>query len=259
MIAVIRTLIALAAVLLFGLTAMPTLQAAPAVPALTGPVVDQAGVLAPADRDKLEALSRAARAEQSGQGVELQYLIVRSLDGEPIEDFSIHVAEAWKIGSRGKDNGILIVIAQEDRKVRIEVGGGLEGVLTDAQSGRIIRQTIAPAFRAGRYGDGLYDAGVQVLGAVGGLPHGIAAPPLGEQRPQGGSALGFVLGLLVMIVLLVALSRRGGRGLLAAVALGGLAGGRRGGGGLSSGGGGGGGGWGGGGGGFSGGGASGGW
>ncbi len=254
--AVIRTLIALAAVVLFGVSATATLQAAPAIPALTGPVVDEAGVLALADRDKLEALSRAARAEQSGQGAQLQYLIVRSLDGEPIEDFSIHVAEAWKIGSRGKDNGILIVIAQEDHKVRIEVGGGLEGALTDAQSGRIIRQTIAPAFRAGRYGDGLYDAGVQVLGAVGGLPHGIAAPPLAGPGPQGGSALGFVLGLLVMIVILVALSRRGGGGLLAAVALGGLAGGRRGGGGWSSGGGGG---WGGGGGGFSGGGASGGW
>jgi uncharacterized protein len=256
MIAVIRTLIALAAVMLFGVSATATLHAAPAIPALTGPVVDEAGVLAPADRDKLEALSRAARGEQSGQGVQLQYLIVRSLDGEPIEDFSIHVAEAWKIGSRGKDNGILIVIAQEDRKVRIEVGGGLEGSLTDAQSGRIIRQTIAPAFRAGRYSDGLYDAGVQVLGAVGGLPHGIAAPSLGGPRPQGGSALGFVLGLLVVIVLLVALSRRGGRGLFAALALGGLAGGRRGGGGWSTGGGGG---WGGGGGGFSGGGASGGW
>jgi uncharacterized protein len=258
MVAVIRTLIALAAILLFGLSARATAGTALAIPTLTGPVVDEAGVLTPADRDKLEALSRAARAEQSGQGVELQYLIVRSLDGEPIEDFSIHVAEVWKIGSRGKDNGILILVAQEDRQVRIEVGGGLEGALTDVQAGRIIRQTIAPAFRAGRYGDGLYDAGVQVLGAVGGLPHGISEPSVGASRSQDGSPLGFVLGLLVMIVVLVVLSRRGGGGLFAGLVLGGLAGGRRGGGGWSSGGGGGGG-WGGGGGGFSGGGASGGW
>jgi uncharacterized protein len=257
MIAVIRTLVALVAILLFGLSATATADTALAVPALTGPVVDEAGVLTPADRDKLEALSRAARAEQSGQGVELQYLIVRSLDGEPIEDFSIHVAEAWKIGSRGKDNGILIVVAQADRQVRIEVGGGLEGALTDVQAGRIIRQTIAPAFRAGRYGDGLYDAGVQVLGAVGGLPHGVPEPSVGAPRSQDGSPLGFVLVLLVMIVVLVVLSRRGGGGLLAGLVLGGLSGGR-GGGGWSSGGGGGGG-WGGGGGGFSGGGASGGW
>jgi uncharacterized protein len=258
MIAVIRTLVALAAILLFGLSATATADTALAIPALTGPVVDEAGVLTPADRDKLEALSRAARAEQSGQGVELQYLIVRSLDGEPIEDFSIHVAEAWKIGSRGKDNGILIVVAQADRQVRIEVGGGLEGALTDVQAGRIIRQTIAPAFRAGRYGDGLYDAGVQVLGAVGGLPHGVPQPSVGgAPRSQDGSPLGFVLVLLVMIVVLVVLSRRGGGGLFAGLVLGGLSGGR-GGGGWSSGGGGGGG-WGGGGGGFSGGGASGGW
>src|SRR5277367_5276314 len=103
MMAVIRTLVALAAVLLLGLTATttPPAAAAPAIPALTGPVVDEASLLTPADHDRLEALSRAARAEQTGQGVQLQYLIVRSLDGEPIEDFSIHVAEAWKIGSQG--------------------------------------------------------------------------------------------------------------------------------------------------------------
>jgi uncharacterized membrane protein YgcG len=152
MIAVIRTLIALAAVLLFGVSAMATLHAAPAIPVLTGPVVDQAGVLAPADRDKLEALSRAARAEQSGQGVELQYLIVRSLDGEPIEDFSIHVAEAWKIGSRGKDNGILIVIAQEDRKVRIEVGGASKELSPTrnpgASFGRRLRRRFGPGATA---------------------------------------------------------------------------------------------------------------
>src|SRR5271155_1050472 len=113
MMAVIRTLLALAAVLLLGLIATSTppaaAAAAAAIPALTGSVVDEASLLTPADHDRLEALSRAARAEQSGQGVQLQYLIVRSLDGEPIEDFSIHVAEAWKIGSQGKDNGILIV------------------------------------------------------------------------------------------------------------------------------------------------------
>jgi len=147
------------------------------VPPLTGPVVDRAGLLDEAELSRLEALSRAARAQEGGEGVQLQFLIVPNLEGEPIENFSIRVAEAWKIGSRGADNGVLVTVAKDDRKVRIEVGGGLEGGLTDAQASRIIRDTIVPAFRAGRYGDGLYRAGVQILGALGALPAEAVPPP----------------------------------------------------------------------------------
>jgi uncharacterized protein len=152
-------------------------RAATPVPPLTGPVVDEAGILGADDVRRLDALARAARGSEGGSGVQLQYLIVRSLDGEPIEDYSIRVAEAWKIGTKGKDNGVLVTVALEDRAVRIEVGGGLEGGLTDAQSGRIIRGTIVPAFRAQRYGEGLYDAGVQILGSLGALPSGIQPTP----------------------------------------------------------------------------------
>jgi uncharacterized protein len=153
--------------------AVPAARAATPVPPLTGPVVDEVGLLSADDVHRLEALSRAARGVEGGNGVQLQYLIVKSLEGEPIEDYSIRVAEAWKIGTKGKDNGVLVTVAVDDRAVRIEVGGGLEGGLTDAQSSRIIRGTIVPAFRAQRYGDGLYDAGVQILGALGALPSGI--------------------------------------------------------------------------------------
>src|SRR5512138_3115063 len=132
--------------------------AARPVPPLGGPVVDEAGLLDAGSRRRLEGLARAARDQG---GPQLQYLVVRSLDGEPIEDFSMRVAEAWKLGSAGKDDGILVTVAVEDRAVRIEVGGGLEGGLTDVQSSRIIRGTIVPAFREQRFGDGLYDAGVQ--------------------------------------------------------------------------------------------------
>ena len=100
------------------------------VPQLTGPVVDQAGILDGGDQSRLDALARAARAEHGGQGVQLQFLTVPSLDGEPIEDFSIRVAEAWKIGSKGADNGVLVTVSRDDRAVRIEVGGGIEGGLT---------------------------------------------------------------------------------------------------------------------------------
>jgi uncharacterized protein len=225
-----------------------------AIPALTGPVVDAAGVLGRADAERLAALSRSARAEKGGAGVQLQYLLIRSLDGEPIEDYSIRVAEAWKIGSRGADNGVLVTVAVEDRQVRIEVGGGLEGGLTDVQSSRIIRGTLAPAFRARRFGDGLYDAGVQILGALGALPSGVAARP---QRPGTHvSSLAVLLLFVAMFVfrVLTGFGPRRRRSLW-------WGGGPWGGGGLGGGGfgGGGGGGWSGGGGGFSGGGASGRW
>jgi uncharacterized protein len=234
-----------------------------AVPPLTGPVVDRAGLLPPADQRRLEALARAARGS-AGTGVQLQYLVVPSLEGEPIEDFSIRVAEAWKLGTREADNGVLVTVAVQDRAVRIEVGGGLEGGLTDAQSSRIVRGTIVPAFQAGRYGDGLYDAGVQVLGALGALPSGVE-PTQRRVQPQARfSALG-LLGLFVLVFVLRVLTgfgrrrRRhlwwGGGPFLG----GGGFGGRGGFGGFGGFGGGGGGGWSGGGGGFSGGGASGRW
>lgn len=257
---VIRGILAAVAILL-GVSASAH-AALRSIPPMSGPVVDQAGLLSPADQAKLEALARAARAEEAGEGVQLQFLIVPSLEGEPIEDFSIRVAEAWKVGSRGKDNGILIVVARDDRQVRIEVGGGLEGDLTDAQAGRIIRQTIAPAFRAGRYGDGLYEAAVQVLGAVGALPPSVAEPPQAVSRQPGGSGVALMVVYLVIIVVFVVVSRRmGGRAFFLPFLFG--SGGnppRRGwrsgsGGGAGWGGGG----WGGGGGGFSGGGASGSW
>lgn len=229
--------------------------AAPPVPALTGPVVDQAGVLSSADVERLSALSRAARAVQGGQGVQLQYLIVRSLDGDPIEDYSMRVAEAWRLGTKGQDNGVLVTVALDDRRVRIEVGGGLEGGLTDAQSGRIIRGTLAPAFQAGRFGDGLYDAGVQILGALGALPSGVQ--PARRAAPPGAPAFSTlaVIALFVIVFLVRMVSGFGPRRRRSMWWGGGgpwIGGGGFGGGG-------GGGGWSGGGGGFSGGGASGRW
>jgi uncharacterized protein len=137
------------------------------VPALTGPVVDEAGLLGPAERRQLESLCRAAWDTSDEHRVQLQYLIVKSLGGEDVEGFAVRVFEAWKLGEKGKDNGVLVVVSRDDRKVRIETGYGNEGGLTDAQSGRIIRNVIAPAFREGRYGDGLAQAGVQILTALG--------------------------------------------------------------------------------------------
>jgi len=189
--------------------------------------------------------------------VQLRFLVVPSLEGDALEDFSIRVAEAWKIGSAEKDDGVIVVVARDDRKVRIEVGNGLEGLLTDVQAARIIRGAVQPAFRAQRYGDGLYDAGLQILAATGSLPPEAARRQ--AARPSHGARLGG-LGFLALFVAFIVLrglffgfSPRRRRGFFGGG--GPFIGGGWGGGGL----GGGGGSWGGGGGGFSGGGSSGSW
>lgn len=241
--------------LALALAALPAAAETP-VPRLTGPVVDEARLLDAGARQRLESLAQAARAAAGGRGVQLQYLLVRSLDGEPIEDFSIRVAEAWKIGTRGEDNGVLVTVAVEDRAVRIEVGGGLEGGLTDLQSARIIRGTIVPAFQAGRFGDGLYDAGVQILGALGALPSGIQ--PV-RRAPPGARFSSLAMIGLVLLVLFFRIASGFGPRRRRSLWWGGGPWMGGGGGGFGGFGGGGGGGWSGGGGGFSGGGASGRW
>lgn len=124
------------------------------VPRLKGRVNDYAGMLSSATIQSLESELKGFEQTDSTQIV---VLTVPSLEGEAIEDFSIRVAEAWKIGHKGSDNGAILVIAQKDRKMRIEVGYGLEGRLTDLVSGQIIRNVIAPEFKAGDYDKGVLD------------------------------------------------------------------------------------------------------
>jgi len=247
--------------LALALLALPLAAGAQApVPPLTGPVVDAAGLLDGGWRQRLSELSRSARARDRGEGVQLQYLIVRSLDGEPIEDLSIRVAEAWKIGTKGKDNGLLVTVAVEDRAFRIEVGGGLEGEIPDVLARRIGEQIIRPAFRAGRFGEGLYDAGAQLLTLAGVATEDVARHARGRPRGVTGlpSGAGAILALFVVLWILGNVFRGFGPRRRRHLWWGGgpIIGGGWGGG---LGGGGGGGGWSGGGGGFSGGGASGRW
>jgi uncharacterized protein len=152
------------------------------VPALAGPVVDEAGIVEATARARLEALARAARALNGGEGVQLQIWTVPSLEDEPIEDLSIRAAEIWKLGSKGKDNGLLLVVARAERKFRLEVGGGLEGDLPDIQAKHLLDATLVPAFRRGDYGGGLYAASVAALDAVHGLPDAFAQDKLRPQR-----------------------------------------------------------------------------
>ena len=135
------------------------------VPFLAGRVNDNAGLLAASARETLEALLKAHEDSTSNQVV---VLTIPSLQGETLEDYSIKVAETWKLGQKDKDNGVLLLIAQDDRKVRIEVGDGLEGSLPDITCGHIIRREIVPRFRDSDYEGGVR-AGVEaILGAIAG-------------------------------------------------------------------------------------------
>ena len=111
------------------------------VPPLSSRVNDSAGMLSAGARQRLEAELAAFERDESTQIV---LLTIPSLEGEPVEQFGIKVAEAWRIGRKGIDNGVILLLARQERKVRIEVGRGLEGRLTDLVSGRIIRNEISP-------------------------------------------------------------------------------------------------------------------
>ncbi|TRX72710.1 TPM domain-containing protein, partial [Pseudomonas mangiferae] len=181
-------------------------QAAPTFPALDGRVVDQAGLLDASRRARLES-TLAAHEQASGEQVVV--VTVPSLQGETIEDYGYQLGRHWGIGQQGKDNGALLIVARDDRKVRIEVGYGLEDRLTDAQSSLIINRVILPAFRRGDYPAGIdegVDAMLQVLGSD---PSQAPAEPrqARQERVPGGA---FVI--LLIVVLLMLRGGGGGRG-----------------------------------------------
>ena len=129
------------------------------VPYLSGRVVDEARILSAGAIEQISGLS-AAREQATGD--QIVVLTMPSLDGESIEGFATRVFETWKLGQKGKDNGVLLIVAPSERKMRIEVGYGLEGSLTDAAASRIIREAIAPKFKGGDF-DGGTIAGVQAI------------------------------------------------------------------------------------------------
>lgn len=189
--ALLIALVCLLAVILPG----PAALAQQPVPALSGRVTDLTGTLNREQRDQLEA--QLAAIEQR-KGSQVVVLFVETTQPEPIEDFSIRVAEAWKIG-RGKvdgkriDDGVLIVVAKADRKVRIEVGYGLEGAIPDALARRIIDQSIVPRFRAGDY-HGALQAAVADLGR---LIEGEPLPAVQSGQGAQDEGVDWLAGLLV--------------------------------------------------------------
>ncbi len=167
-------------------------------------VHDEANVLSPGTVAQLEQILKAERDSTSNQ---IAILIVPSLEGEDINGFGIRVAEKWKAGDAKKDNGVIFIVAIQDRKMRIEVGQGLEGVLTDALSSRINRNEVAPNFRQGNYDAGITAGTIAIIQAIKGQ-YVNTDPP---HRKRGGKS---PWGTLIFIILLIIImSRRGGGGM----------------------------------------------
>jgi uncharacterized protein len=144
-----------------------------AVPTLSGRVVDQTGTLSSGD---VASLTQTLKDFQTRKGSQIAVLIVPTTEPETIEQYSIRVAEAWKIGRKKVDDGALLVIAKNDRKLRIEVGYGLEGALTDVTSRRIIDEEIAPKFKAGDFAGGVAAGIDRMIRVIDGEPLPAPAP-----------------------------------------------------------------------------------
>jgi uncharacterized protein len=224
-------------------------------PSPRGRVSDYTGTLTGSQTRELD--EHLARFEQKTTN-QVAVVLIPTLGGDSLEDYSIRLAEKWQVGRRGRDNGVILLVVMQDRKIRIEVGYGLEAVLPDSLAGEIVRQEMAPLFREGQFYQGIL-AGVNA----------IMAATKGEYRPTAGSGRGetrvsWFWTLFLVLFLLSAMAggfrrrrpySRRGRGLMVGGPFwwgggfgGGFGGGGFGGGGFS-----------GGGGGFGGGGASGGW
>src|SRR5258705_5240896 len=129
-------------------------------PALTGRVVDDANILDPQARAVLTDKLAALEAKTTDQ---LVVVTLKSLQGTSVEDFGVELGRRWQIGQKGKNNGVLLIVAPNERKVRIEVGYGLEGALTDAVSRLIIENAITPRFRAGDFAGGIKSVVVDII------------------------------------------------------------------------------------------------
>lgn len=168
------------------------------VPFLTGRVNDSANLLTPEQRQRIEA--KLAGLEQRTT-IQVAVLTVNSLEGDPIEDFSIRVVETWKLGEKGEDNGALLLVSRDDRKMRIEVGYGLEPVLTDLRTSVIQNDVIIPYFRRGDFGGGI-EAGVDAIVST---VEGKAVQPATPQEPRRGGegrsgwSPGFLLFMLFLL------------------------------------------------------------
>ncbi|MCA0394134.1 MAG: TPM domain-containing protein [Proteobacteria bacterium] len=204
--------------------AVPSWAQQAAIPALDSPVVDTTGTLDVATRKMLE---QQALALQQRKGSQLQVLLVPTTGNETIEAYAVRAFEQWTLGRKGVDDGVLLVVAKDDRKVRIEVGYGLEGAIPDITAGRVVQEYLVPRFRQGDYAGGIVDA----TGALAKLVDGEPLPaPVSTHRaaPEGGGDLLMALVVAFVVAMFVRgffgkKTPAGIRGLFSAAAAGGAA------------------------------------
>jgi len=208
-----RLLLALAAVFALALTSLGVAPAwaDPSFPALTGRVVDDAHVLSPQTQANLTARLQALEAKNGDQVV---VVTLPSLQGQAIEDYGYQLGRAWGIGEKGKNNGALFIIAPSEHKVRIEVGYGLEPVLTDALSSVILQTAVLPKFRTGDVEGGVVagtDAIIEQLGLDPATAK--AKAQAAESRPvQTSHPIPVIFIILIIFFVISAVFRRGGGG-----------------------------------------------
>lgn len=181
------------------------------VPNLTSPIVDNANLISDGVEqninNQLEDLSDST-------GIQLAVLTIPTLEGEVLESYSMKVAETWELGSAEKDTGVLLLIALEERSIRIEVGYGLEGVLTDTKCGLIIRNVIAPEFRNGNYQAGIVNAVNNMVGLVKGDESLVSKRVLNESSGDSGAFIFMGVVLLygfIFVMAVISSKKRGPR------------------------------------------------
>ncbi len=195
------------------------------VPPLRGHVADRAGVL---DAQQRAALERQLTEYRQSTGHEFAVLILPSLEDEDLEQYGLRVAETWQLGKRGRDDGLLLLVALADRRVRVEAGYGLEGVITDALSSRVIRDVIAPAFQRQDFAGGISQGLAVLMRAAAGeaaVPEPIATQP---SAPRPRLSFGTIVFLLFLFFMLLR-PRRSLPAMLLGSMIGSTLGGRRGG------------------------------
>lgn len=194
--------------LIFFLAITLSAQAQVALPEHGGQWVhDQANVLSASTKSELESILKYERDSTSNQ---IAVLIVPSLEGESMEDFSLRVAEKWQIGQKKKDNGVLMLIAINDKKMRIETGYGLEGVLTDALSSRINRNEMAPYFRTGDFDNGVKAGVMAIIQSIKG--EYVNEEPVQQTRRRSKKSSPLFTILIILAIIIISSRRRKGGG-----------------------------------------------
>ena len=181
------------------------------VPNLTSPIIDNANLI----YDGVEQnINNQLEDLSDSTGIQLAVLTIPTLEGEVLESYSMKVAETWELGSAEKDTGVLLLIALEERSIRIEVGYGLEGVLTDTKCGLIIRNVIAPEFRNGNYQAGIVNAVNNMVGLVKGDESLVSKRVLNESSGDSGAFIFMGVVLLygfIFVMAVISSKKRGPR------------------------------------------------